>query len=151
MVDQGKGPRGKPPLFLDQNNAWRAKKKFFLRSGTPLISASGWLLLTPSPPSPTPIWRCGSATGRIVYKEKIEIRPCIKWLLSRLKSLKTTLIFSNCQPQNKVAYKRWPFTRSSDCKVHRLRKLRFCLREVVAYTHRGLTVFQFSRVPLHSP
>ena len=28
-----------------------------------------------------------------------------------------TLIFINCQPQNKAAYKRWSFTRSSNCKV----------------------------------
>ena len=43
-----------PPLFLDQNEARRAEKNFF-KTGTPLISRSGWL----SPP----IWRSGSATG----------------------------------------------------------------------------------------
>ena len=30
------------PLFLDQNEAQRAEKKFFLKLGPPLISGSGW-------------------------------------------------------------------------------------------------------------
>ena len=44
------GSRGRawpgPPLFLDQTEAWRTDKTFFLRLGPPLISGSGWL----SPP-----------------------------------------------------------------------------------------------------
>ena len=64
---QGRGPP--PPLFLDENEARRAGKMFFLRpapplppylriwmTAPPLISGSGW-------PPPPLIWRSGSATA----------------------------------------------------------------------------------------
>ena len=56
VADPREGPGGvRPPLFLDQTEAWRAEKKIFGHC-PPLFSGSGW----PAPPSP--IWRSGSAT-----------------------------------------------------------------------------------------
>ena len=52
MADPGKGPGGPaprpspPPLLLDQTEARKAEKFFFLRPPTPFISGSGW----PGPP-----------------------------------------------------------------------------------------------------
>ena len=40
MTDLGKGPGGPPPLVLDQTEARRAEKIFFLRLSPPVISGS---------------------------------------------------------------------------------------------------------------
>ena len=55
MADPGEGLRGPgaPPLFLDQNEARRAEKKFS-EAGPLLISGSGWPACPPAPPPPPP-------------------------------------------------------------------------------------------------
>ena len=56
VVDPGQGPgKPAPPLFLDQTEAWRAEKKFFLDHSSPLFQG-----LDDRPP-PHFIWRSGSA------------------------------------------------------------------------------------------
>ena len=40
MTDLGEGPGGPPPLVLDQTEARRAEKIFFLRPSPPVISGS---------------------------------------------------------------------------------------------------------------
>ena len=48
VVDPGKGPgKPAPPLFLDQTEAWRAEKKFFLDHSSPLFQG-----LDDCPPPP---------------------------------------------------------------------------------------------------
>ena len=47
MTDLGEGPGGPPPLVLDQTEARRAEKKFFLRLSPPLLSQG--LMTGPSP------------------------------------------------------------------------------------------------------
>ena len=69
------GARLPPPLtlFLDQNEARRAEKIFFLRRGPALISGSGW----PAPP-PTPlIWRSGSANALSKLKKNWAVPPLL--------------------------------------------------------------------------
>ena len=41
MTDLGEGPGGPPPLVLDQTEAHRAEKKFFLRLSPPPPVISG--------------------------------------------------------------------------------------------------------------
>ena len=52
--------QGSPLLFLDQNEARRAEKKFFVRPPPPSSYLRVWMT---EPPSPPPlIWKSGSAT-----------------------------------------------------------------------------------------
>ena len=66
-VSRGGAGESGAPLVLDQKEARRSEKNFFLRPGPPFISESGW----PNPPPP-PIWRSGSATGLIESEGEIE-------------------------------------------------------------------------------
>ena len=59
VVDPGQGPgKPAPPLFLDQTEAWRAEKKFFLDHSSPLFQG---LDDRPPPPLYLKVWICHCA------------------------------------------------------------------------------------------
>ena len=76
----------------------------------------------------------------IVHPASIEFKPCIKWLreVKKIKNYKAQKVVT-------VAYRRWSFTRGSNCTASTRKRLVFWiggrLREVVALG--GSTVFYY--------
>ena len=111
---QGRGPGGLvPSLFLDQTEARRPEGRifffFFLDTGPPLISGSGWL---PPPPHPTPphprfISRSGSATMHL-YDLCVWTVSCFPIQETPLVSIITPRLWGTVGPGWSNGHKRTP-------------------------------------------
>ena len=109
-VTRGGAGESGAPLVLDQKEARRAEKNFFLRPGPPFISESGWP--NPTPPPHLKVWIrywsywVGMRNGGSV------------WIASNLYSRSLELAARTCEHTFPEAWKMYPFRAELQCIGH---------------------------------